>query len=332
MAKQEINEYGYDLPTLPLTHVGSFPKPPELKEARRRRREGEISQEDLDEKAKETTRFWIEQQENIGYDVLVDGEQYRGDMATYFAENMRGFEIGGLVRSYGNRYYRKPIVVDEIVWEEPITVDWWKFTQGLTDKPVKGILTGPYTMMDWTFNEHYSSRAETARAFAEAIRSEVKALIEAGCNIIQIDEPACSVRTDEMELVKEVMQQVVEDLDAYFLTHICYGEFDKIYPQMLEIPVQNFDLEFSNSDLYLLDLFEEDEFTKDLSFGAVDVHDHRVEKPGVVHERIKEALDVIPEEKIWVSPDCGLKTRTVDEAVGKLEVIATAVQEIRSEL
>ena len=330
MSRDLLEKYDIDLPFLPLTTVGSFPKPEELKEARRKQREGEISREELDAQAREATKFWLNQQEMLGYDVLVDGEQYRGDMATYFAENLDGFEIGGLVRSYGNRYYRKPIVVDEIVWNDPITVDWWKFTQELTDKPVKGMLTGPYTMMDWTFNEHYPSRADAARAFAAAIRKEVQALIDAGCKIIQIDEPACSVRTDEMDLVVEVVNQVVEDLDAYFLTHICYGKFDEIYPKMLDIPVHNFDLEFSNSDLYLLDLFEDIPFTSDLSFGAVDVHDHRIEKPGVVRERIEKALEVIPEERLWVSPDCGLKTRTIEESVGKMEVITTAVQEIRS--
>ncbi len=330
MSRELLEKHGIDLPFLPLTTVGSFAKPPELKEARRKHREGEITKAELDEEAREATRFWINQQEMMGYDVLVDGEQYRGDMATYFAENLDGFEIGGLVRSYGNRYYRKPIVIDEIIWNEPITADWWKFTRDLTDKPVKGMLTGPYTMMDWTFNEYYDSRADTARAFADAIRLEVQALIDAGCKIIQIDEPACSVRTDEMDLVVEVVDRVVKDMDAYFLTHICYGKFDEIYPKMLDIPVHNFDLEFSNSELYLLDLFEEIPFTKDLSFGAVDVHDHRIENPGIVKQRIEKALSVIPDEKLWVSPDCGLKTRTVDESIGKMEVISTAVQELRA--
>lgn len=329
MSRKKLEELEIELPDLPLTTVGSFPKPPELKDARKQNREGELSQSALDDKARETTRFWLDKQEELGYDVYVDGEQYRGDMATFFAENLAGFEIGGLVRSYGNRYYRKPIVTGEIVWSEPITADWWKFAQDYADKPVKGMLTGPYTMMDWTFNEHYSSRAETARAFADAIRQEVEALIDAGCKIIQIDEPACSVRHDEMDLVKEVVGEVVEGQDAYFLSHICYGEFENIYPEMLEIPVDNFDLEFTNSELYLLDLFDQDPFTKDLSFGAVDVHDHRIEDGELVRERIESALDVIDRPALWISPDCGLKTRTVDEAVGKMEVLANATRKLR---
>ncbi len=329
MEREKLEKLGIELPDLPLTTVGSFPKPPELKEARKKHREGQISQAELDDMARKMTLFWIEKQAELDYDVFVDGEQYRGDMATYFAENLRGFEIGGLVRSYGNRYYRKPIVVDEIVWEKPITVDWWKFTQENSDKPVKGMLTGPYTMMDWTFNEHYASRADTARAFARAIRSEVEALIEAGCKIVQIDEPACSVRHDEMELVKEVVNDVVEGQDAYFISHICYGEFEKIYPKMLEVPVDNFDLEFTNSDLYLLDLFKQDPFTKDLSFGAVDVHTHQIERPEVVIELIEKALSIVPREALWISPDCGLKTRTVDEALGKMEVLAEATKQLR---
>lgn len=329
MSRETLRELGIDLPPLPLTAVGSFPKPPELKEARQQHREGDISKEELDDLAREKTRFWIEKQEEIGLSVLVDGEQYRGDMATFFADHLPGFEIGGLVRSYGNRYYRKPIVTGEVKWAGPMTVEWWEFTQSLTDRPVKGILTGPYTMMDWSFNEHYANRAETAHALADALRGEVEALIEAGCKIVQIDEPAASVRSEEIPLLIEVMERMTEGLDAYFITHMCYGNFQNIYPEMLDLAVHNIDLELSNSQLDMLDVFEDDPFTKDLTFGAVDVHDHRIEDEDVVRERIASALNVIPEEQVWVDPDCGLKTRTVDEAIGKLEVIAKAVDQLR---
>lgn len=329
MSREDLERLQIDLPTLPLTSVGSLPKPPELKEKRKQEREGEISKDELDAKAKETTRFWINKQEEIGLDVLVDGEQYRGDMATYFANKLHGFEIGGLVRSYGNRYYRKPIVTDEIRFEEPASVDWWRFAQDQTNKPLKGILTGPYTMMDWSFNEHYPNRAETARALADALKQEIRALIEAGCKIVQIDEPAGSVRAEEIPLLIETMERVTEGLDAYFITHMCYGNFQNIYPEMLDLSVNNIDLELSNSQLDMLDVFEDDPFTKDLSFGAVDVHDHRIEDDDVVRDRIESAVKVIPDEQVWVDPDCGLKTRTVDEAIGKLEVIADAVKELR---
>ncbi len=329
MSRETLDELGIDLPDLPLTSVGSLPKPDRLKEARREHREGDLTGEELDDLARETTREWIETQEEIGLDVLVDGEQYRGDMATYFAENLTGFEIGGLVRSYGNRYYRKPIVTGEVNWTGPITVDWWRFAQDQTDRPVKGILTGPYTMMDWSFNEHYEDRAATARALADALRQEVKALIDAGCNIVQVDEPAASVRAEEIPLLIDVMERVTHDLDAYFITHMCYGNFGNIYPEMLDLAVDNIDLELSNSQLDLLDVFDEDPFTKDLSFGSVDVHDHRIEETGVVRDRLESALNVIPQDQVWVDPDCGLKTRTPEEAAGKLRVIAEAVQPLR---
>ncbi len=329
MSIETAREHGLDLPLLPLTSVGSLPKPPELKEARSKEKDGEISKDELDDMAREKTKFWIDKQEEIGLDVLVDGEQYRGDMATYFANNLKGFEIGGLVRSYGNRYYRKPIVTDQIQFREPMTVDWWEFAQDQTDKPVKGILTGPYTMMDWSFNEFYSSRADTARALADALRQEAKALIDSGCKIVQIDEPAGSVREEEIPLLIEVMERMTEGLDAYFVTHMCYGNFENIYPEMLDLAVDNIDLELSNSELDMLDVFEVNPFTKDLSFGAVDVHDHRIEDADVVEERMQSALNVIPEDQIWIDPDCGLKTRSVDEAIDKLQVIAEATESLR---
>ncbi len=329
MSRDVLQDFGLDLPSLPLTTVGSFPKPPELKEARREHREGELSRDALDDMAREKTRFWIEKQEELGLDVLVDGEQYRGDMATFFASHLTGFEIGGLVRSYGNRYYRKPIVTGDVRWDGPMTVEWWQYAQEQTDRPVKGILTGPYTMMDWSFNEHYENRAKTAHALADALRGEVEALIDAGCRIVQIDEPAGSVRTEEIPLLIEVMERMTEGLDAYFITHMCYGNFQNIYPEMLDLAVHNIDLELSNSQLDMLDVFEEEPFTKDLTFGAVDVHDHRIEEEDVVRDRIASALEVIPGDQVWVDPDCGLKTRTVDEAIGKLEVIAGAVEQLR---
>ncbi len=192
---------------------------------------------------KEETKEWIEIQEDVGLDVLVDGEMYRGDMAAYFARNMEGFGMSGLVRSYDNRYYRKPVIEDEVRWTEPITLDYWKFAQGLTDKPVKGILTGPYTMMDWSFNEHYPSREDACLALAESTRKEVEALVDAGAKIIQVDEPAISARPEELpKFAEKAMEIVTRDLDAYFITHICYGAFEFIYPKMLNLAVNNFDL------------------------------------------------------------------------------------------
>jgi len=333
MMLEELKKLGLELPLLPTTTVGSFPKPPYLLEARRKFRAKELGIEKLRELEERATREWIRTQEELGLDILVDGEMYRGDMATYFAEHFTGFKISGLVRSYGNRYYRKPIISGEVEWNGPITVEWWKFTQSLTEKPVKGMLTGPYTMMDWSFNEYYPSRKDACLALAKALHREVKELARAGVKIIQIDEPAISARPEELsEFAIEAMKIVTKGIDAYFINHICYGAFEFIYPKMLELPVHNFDLEMSNSELDLVELFKEHPFTKDISFGVVDVHSHTVEAREVVEGRLRTALQVLKPEQIWVDPDCGLKTRTREETVNKLKVMVDATKNIRKEI
>jgi 5-methyltetrahydropteroyltriglutamate--homocysteine methyltransferase len=329
--REKLGKLGIELPLLPTTAVGSYPKSPELMAARREFLRGKLTLDDLRPLEEQATHEWMKVQEDIGLDVLVDGEMYRGDMVTYFARNLEGFEISGLVRSYDNRYYRKPVIVGEVEWTEPITVDWWKFAQGLAKKPVKGMITGPYTMMDWSFNEYYPNRREACLAFAEALHEEVKALADAGAKIIQVDEPASSARPEELqEFGLEAMQIVTEGVDAYFIIHICYGAFEFIYPGMLEFPVDNFDLEMSNSELDLVELFREHPFTKDLSFGVVDVHSHVVENEETVKRRIERALEVLSPERLWIDPDCGLKTRTKEEAVGKLRALVEAAKGVRT--
>ena len=332
MDRNKLKRLGLNLPLLPTTTVGSFPKPAELTRLRADFAKGKITAENLKKEEEKATAFWMETQDNLGIDVVVDGEQYRGDMVAYFAEKMGGFEIGDLVRSYGNRYYHKPIIIGEVQWPGPMTVDWWKFASKLTSRPVKGMLTGPYTMMDWSFNEHYPDRRSACLALAREIRKEVVALLEAGAMIVQVDEPATSVRPEELPWVAEAMHVVTDGLEGYFITHICYGAFQKIYPAMLEIPVDNFDLEMSNNQLSLLGLFREHRFSKDISFGVVDVHTHEIEDRAAVRERLRQALEVLEPEQIWVDPDCGLKTRTVEEAIDKMRVVVEATKEFRTEL
>jgi 5-methyltetrahydropteroyltriglutamate--homocysteine methyltransferase len=330
MSRTKLTELGLDLPLFPTTSVGSFPKPDYLAKARADFSKGKINREELGEFERKATQFWIETQEKLGVDVLVDGEMYRGDMVAYFAEKMPGFTEGGLVRSYGNRYYHKPIITGAIEWPGPITVDWWKYAQSLTKKPVKGMLTGAYTIMDWSFNEHYPDRKATAMALARAIRKEVEALIAAGCKIVQVDEPALSVRPEELPIAIEAMQATTQGLNAYFITHACYGAFEYIYPGMLDLAVDNFDLEMSNSELDLLQLFQRYPFTKDISFGVVDVHSHRIEDAEAVRRRVEQALTILPKDRVWVDPDCGLKTRTVDEAIAKLRACVEAAKAFRN--
>jgi 5-methyltetrahydropteroyltriglutamate--homocysteine methyltransferase len=330
MSREKLRRLGIDLPLFPTTSVGSFPKPDYLLKARADYAKNTIPREALEAAERRATEFWIRTQDELGVDVLVDGEMYRGDMVAYFAEHMDGFEEGGLVRSYGNRYYHKPIIVSDIRWKKPITVEWWNYTQSLTERPVKGMLTGPYTVMDWSFNEHYPDRRAVSMALAKEIRKEVEALIQAGAKIIQIDEPASSVRPEELQLIIDSMKVVTEGQPAYFISHLCYGAFETIYPGMLDLAVDNLDLEMSNSGLDMLALFKKHRYTKDISFGVVDVHSHVVEAEPVVAERLRQALEVIPPDALWVDPDCGLKTRTVEEAVEKMKTLVAAARALRN--
>ena len=313
------------------TTVGSFPKPPHLERARNRFARGEISEAELRQLERDATIEVIRSQEEIGLDILVDGELYRGDMTTYFAELMDGFEISSPVRSYGNRYYRKPVATGRVRRTRPWTVDWWKFAQSQTKKPVKGMLTGPYTMMDWSFNEHYPSREALAMDLAEAIREEAMALAEAGAKFIQVDEPAISVRPEELKLAVKALGRAVEGVKAKTITHICYGDFDVIYPALLDLPVDMIDLEMANSRYDLLDRFRQHRFTKEIGYGVLDVHSHRIETKEEIKQGILRGLEILKPEQMYIDPDCGLKTRTVEEAKEKLAVMVAAVREVREE-
>lgn len=327
-----MNEVDLPGPGLWTTSVGSFPKPDYITRARSRFARGEISREELKELEKRATKEWVEFQDSIGTDLIVDGEMYRGDMVAFFAEEMPGLEIGGLVRSYGNRYYRKPIATGAVGRDRPITVEWWTYASSLTDKPVKGMLTGPYTICDWSFNEYYDTRREFVLDLARAIRDEALDLERAGARYIQIDEPAASTRMDELDLVIEAMRIVTEPLSAHTITHICYGDFHRAYPKMLDIPVDQIDLEFANSEYSLLKEFADDPFNKYIGLGVSDVHTHQIEPVDEMVEGIRRSLEHIPPERMFVDPDCGLKTRTVDEAKEKLSNIKKAVDIVREEL
>ena len=311
------------------TSVGSLPKPDYLLQARTQARRGDISPAQLRELEERATREWIKTQEDLGIDIIVDGEQYRGDMVAYFAEHLSGFRTSELVRSYGNRYYRKPIITGKVGRPKPVTVEWWKFAQNLTDRPVKGMLTGPYTIMDWSFNEHYPSRRATTLALAQVVREEVKDLERAGAQYIQIDEPAISTRPEEMDLAIEALGIVTKGIKAKTLTHICYGDFKTIGPKLAKLPVDQIDLEFANRDFELLEFFRGKRFPKEIGLGVVDVHSHRIETRDEVVANIRKALTVFSPEQIYVDPDCGLKTRSVQEAINKLRVVAEAAQAVR---
>ncbi|MDO8615777.1 MAG: methionine synthase [Dehalococcoidia bacterium] len=325
---------------LTTTAVGSYAKPDYLTKARTEFSQGKISREELGKLERRATEFWIRTQERIGLDVLVHGEMERGDMVAYFAgepggRTIGGMKLGGLVRAYGNRYYHKPIIFDRLEWPGPMTVEMWRFSQSLTERPVKGMLTGAYTMVEWSFDEHYPSRRDAVLDMAKVIRREVEELVQAGAKYIQIDEPAIHTRPHEdFDLAVEAMRVTVEGIDAEFHTHICYGEVEKIYPDMLRLPVKQIHLAFKNTDFAYLKLMEEHAYDsdKDLGVGVTDVHTRFTESVDEVKEGLRRVLKLLPPERLWILPDCGLKTRTVEESEAKLQVMVDAVREIKREL
>jgi 5-methyltetrahydropteroyltriglutamate--homocysteine methyltransferase len=321
------------LPMLPVTAVGSYPKPAYLLDARRKYLRRQIDKAALGELERQATREWIQIQEELGMDVLVDGEQYRGDMVAYFADELAGFAIAGMVRSYGNRYYPKPVVVGPIGRKSPVTVEWFRYAQSLTAKPVKGMLTGPYTIAEWSFNEYYPTRRDLVLELARVIHDEVVDLERAGAAFIQIDEPAIHTRpAEDFELAVEAMEIVTRGTSAYTVSHICYGDVPKIYPAMLRLAVNQLDLALKNEEFALLETFKTAPFTKDIGLGVVDAHSHRVESVDEVADGIRKTLRVIPASQVHISPDCGLKTRTEEETVGKLRVMVDAARLVRGEL
>ena len=314
------------------TSVGSFGKPDYLQKARNANARGKLGESELTELERKATDEWIRRQERLDLDILVDGEMYRGDMVAYFAERLEGFRLGGLVRSYGNRYYHKPIIASKVARPKPMTVDWFRFAQSLTDRPVKGMLTGPYTMLDWSYNEAYKTRRDAALALAEVVRQEAEDLQAAGAQYIQIDEPAIHARPEEIEIAIEAMGVVTQNLDAKTVSHICYGDFAAIYPKVLELPVDQLDLAMANYGYRWLELFDKDPFTKELAIGIVDVHTHETETVAVAAEGIRKGLRYVSKERLLPHPDCGLKTRSVDESEEKCRVVVEATKLVRKEL
>jgi len=314
------------------TTVGSFGKPDYLQKARNANARGKLGESELTELERKATEEWIRRQERLDLDILVDGEMYRGDMVAYFAERLEGFRLGGLVRSYGNRYYHKPIIASKVARPKPMTVDWFRFSQSLTDRPVKGMLTGPYTMLDWSYNEAYKTRRDAALALAEVVRQEAEDLEAAGAKYIQIDEPAIHARPEEIEIAIEAMGIVTQNLKAKTVSHICYGDFAAIYPKVLELPVDQLDLAMANYGYRWLELFDKDPFTKELAIGIVDVHQHETETVAVAAEGIRKGLRYVSKERLLPHPDCGLKTRTVEESEEKCRVVVEATKLVRKEL
>jgi 5-methyltetrahydropteroyltriglutamate--homocysteine methyltransferase len=314
------------------TTVGSFGKPDYLQKARNAHARGKVSDAQLIELERKATAEWIRVQEDIGLDILVDGEMYRGDMVAYFAELLDGYTDGGLVRSYGNRYYHKPVISGKLARPKPMTVEWFQYAQSLTQKPVKGMLTGPYTMLDWSYNEAYATRRDAALALADVVRQEAEDLDRAGAQYIQIDEPAIHARPEELAIAIEAMGIVTQNLKAKTISHICYGDFAAIYPGILDLPVDQLDLAMANYEYRWLDLMDRQPFTTEMAIGIVDVHTHELESVAEAAEGIRKGLRYVSADKLLPHPDCGLKTRPVEESIAKCRVVVDAAKVVRAEL
>jgi len=328
----------YTLPrALVTTVVGSYPKMPEALEAIRRRKRGEISEEQLHELVKPAIRRVVEDYLSAGVDIISDGEQSREDMVVYFAERLGGYEPGDWVRIFDNVYFRKPVAVSRLSYRGPMAVMDWEYTVSISrGHPVKAIITGPYTMVDWSFDLAYGDRREFVLDMARVLRRELEEFVKRGARYVQVDEPAFSTRPypEEAELLKEALTILFKGLEAKKIVHICFGRIELVLEHLLDMPVDQFDFEFKNSGFKLLPYLKEYGYDKELGYGVIDVHSLRVESVEEIKKDIERLikLDIIPPEKIYVDPDCGLKRLPREIAKRKLENMVKAARLVRREL
>ena len=327
----------YEVPRkFPTTVVGSYPKIPPADEAIKKRRAGEISEEQFHEMVKPAIKAVIDDYIEAGVDILSDGEQAREDMVVYFAERMDGYAPGEWTRIFDNVYFRKPVVVGKLEWRGPMAVSDWEYAMSVSQgRPVKAIITGPYTMVEWSFDLHYRDKRELILDMARVIRRELEEFISRGAQYVQVDEPALSTRPwrEEVELAREALEVVFKGLQAKRIVHICFGRIERILPYILDFPVDQFDLEFKNSNFRLLPYLKEYGFDKELGYGVVDVHSVQVESVDEIKEAIDKLmkLDIIGPEKVYVDPDCGLKRLPRSVAKAKLANMVKAARIAREE-
>jgi 5-methyltetrahydropteroyltriglutamate--homocysteine methyltransferase len=318
------------------TVVGSYPKPKWLNRASdlHEDAEADFTDEHLREAEDDACEVITHEHERAGIDVVCDGEMRRNEMVEFFAHRIDGYEFNGPVKVWGHNYFDKPSVADEVAYDEPWLVDEFEFTTGVATRPVKVPITGPYTLANWSFNEAYDSEEELAYDLADLVNEEIEKLVEAGARYIQIDEPALATTPDDHAIVGKCLEHIAADIDddVRLGLHVCYGDYSRIYPEMLEYPVDEYDLELANGDYEQLEVFTADEFTKDLALGVVDVHTAEVEPVEVIKENIKKGFEVVPPERLTVSPDCGLKLLPRDVAYGKMENMVKAAREVEQEL
>ncbi len=308
------------------TTAGWFPKPVEVRRARWRFAEGDVEEDELRAVEARATQQALALQLELGLDVLVEGQLDRGDMAAFLAGKLEGLEPGGLVRCFGNRYYRKARIVGEIAWPGPLTVGAWQAAQRQVARPVKAVLTGPYTLMDWSFDEHYGSREACCLALAEALRQETAALLAAGVHEIQLDEPAISARPEEMALAAEALGRVCQPLrgKARSWAHVCYGSWLPVVDELFALPVDGLLLEMTGSGRALAERLGDLPGDKLLAAGVVDVQNDDIEDVATIRGRAERLLERVPSDRLWLAPDAGLRTLTANVAAAKLRALVQA--------
>ncbi|MHC6216804.1 5-methyltetrahydropteroyltriglutamate--homocysteine S-methyltransferase [Stenotrophomonas acidaminiphila] len=332
------------LPAFPTTTIGSFPQTREVREARARNKSGRLSDADYDAFLAVQTEQCVRVQEQIGLDVLVHGEFERNDMVEYFGEQLDGFAFtgNGWVQSYGSRCVKPPVIYGDVSRPAPMTVRWSRYAQSLTQRPMKGMLTGPVTMLQWSFVRDDQERAQTCRQIALALRDEVTDLEAAGIAAIQIDEPALreglplrnAQRQRYLEWAVEAFRIAASGVaDATQIhTHMCYAQFNDIIDSVAALDADVISIETSRSRMELLDAFARFDYPNQVGPGVYDIHSPRVPDRTEMVELLRRASEVLPAEKLWVNPDCGLKTRAWPETRAALEAMVDAAQMLRAEL
>ena len=340
--REKIQKDVFKLPLLSTTTIGSFPQTLDVKTNRSAFRKGEISESEYVDFNRKKIAECVKLQEEIGLDVLVHGEYERNDMVEYFGQQLNGylFTEKAWVQSYGTRCVKPPIIWGDVSRPEPMTVSWSVYAQSLTDHPMKGMLTGPVTILNWSFPREDISVKESTYQIALAIRDEVLDLEANGIHIIQIDEAAlreklplrksdwyCEYLDWAIPAFRLVHSKVKPETQIH--THMCYSEFTDIIPAIDDMDADVITFEASRSDLLILDSLKENHFKTEVGPGVYDIHSPRVPSVEEIKTALNKMLDKIEIEKLWVNPDCGLKTRGNEETTASLKNLVAAAKELR---
>ena len=337
----EAQHQRLNLPLLPTTSIGSLPQTQEIRQMRAKHKKGEVDLATYEAFLREKTAAAIAWQDEIGIDVPVHGEYERNDMVEYFGEKLVGFFFSknGWVQSYGSRCVKPPVIFGDVSRPEAMTVRWAEFAQNQTSKPMKGMLTGPVTILQWSFVRDDQPRSETCKQIALAIRDEVVDLEAAGIQIIQIDEAAFreglplrhAERPDYLDWATESFRIATAGVrdDTQIHTHMCYSEFNDIIGSIAEMDADVISIETSRSAMELLEAFVEFKYPNEIGPGVYDIHSPRIPKKEEMVKLLHKALDVLEAKQVWVNPDCGLKTRGWAEVRPALEQMVAAAQEVR---